>query len=166
MSVHLLANIVIGLALVGLFAARQLRWRRVDRASVWRMPLVLGVIGIISLSSTAKSVTVGPLDIGLLAVGLVLSTGVGLLMGRLTTFRVAPVADAKGRRIEARSGGRGAALWIVLIVIRVVLDVVGGLLGAQLLTATGVILLTIAVNRAASALVMDSRLPRIAPTRA
>ncbi|WP_286345912.1 hypothetical protein [Frondihabitans sucicola] len=106
MSVQLLTNIVIGLALVGFIAYRQLRWTRTDRASVWRMPLILGVIGVINLSSTAKNATVGAPDITIIGIELVLAVVIGLLMGRLTVFRVAATPDSKGRRIEARSGAR------------------------------------------------------------
>lgn len=166
MSVQLLTNIVIGLALVGFIAYRQLRWTRTDRASVWRMPLILGVIGIINLSSTAKNVTVGPADITIIGIELVLAIVIGLIMGRLTTFNVVATPDSKGRRIEMRSGKAGAALWVVLILVRVGLDVVGGALGAHLLTATGVILLTVAASRAAAALMIDGRMPQVATVKA
>lgn len=160
MSAQLLVNVVIGIALVGYIASRQLRWTRIDRRGVWRLPLILAVIGLISLSSEAKGLTVGPVDIVLIGVELAVAVTVGLLMGRATAYRIAPTADSKGRRIEARSGVAGAALWVVLIVIRIGLDVVGGLTGAHLLTATGVILLTVAASRAAAALLVDARMPR------
>ncbi|MCU1529201.1 MAG: hypothetical protein JWP75_2964 [Frondihabitans sp.] len=166
MSVQLLTNVVIGLALVGFVAARQLRWRRVDRTTVWKMPAVLGIIGLFSLGSASKGLTIHSVDIVLIGVELVISIGTGLLMGRLTTFRTAQTPDARGRLIEARTGGVGAALWIVLIVVRIGIDVIGGYMGAQLLTATGVILLSVAINRAAAALVLDGRLPQVARVRA
>jgi hypothetical protein len=165
-SVQLLTNIVIGLALVGFIAYRQVRWTRTDRRSVWRMPLILGVIGVISLSSSAKTMTVGAPDITIIGIELVLAVVIGLMMGRLTVFRVASTPDSKGRTIESRSGGAGAALWVILIVVRVGLDVVGGMMGAHLLTATGVILITVAASRAASALMIDGRLPNVATVRA
>lgn len=166
MSVQLLTNVVIGLALVGYIASKQLRWTRTDRAGVWRLPLILGVVGIVNLSSTAKNLTVGVPDLTIIGVELVIAVVIGLLMGKLTVFRVAATPDSKGRRIEARSGPAGAALWVALIVVRIGLDVVGGMLGAHLLTATGVILLTVAVSRAASALMMDGRMPQVAMVRA
>lgn len=166
MSTQLLLNIVIGIALVGYIASKQLRWTRTDRAGVWRLPLILAVIGVINLSSTAKNLTVGAPDITMIAIELVVATAIGLVMGRLTVFRVAESPDSKGRRIEARSGPAGAVLWVVLIVVRIGLDVVGGALGAHLLTATGVILLTVAASRAAAALVMDARFPQVATIKA
>lgn len=161
MSAQLLVNVLLGIALVGYIASKQLRWTRIDRQGVWRLPLILGVIGLISLSSQAKGLTVGPVDIALIGVELAVAVTVGLLMGRATVYRIAATADAKGRRIEARSGVAGAALWVVLIALRLGLDVVGGLMGAHLLTATGVILLTVAASRAASALIVDARMPRV-----
>lgn len=160
MSVQLLTNIVIGLVLVGVIAFRQLRWRSIDRSSMWRAPAILAIVGLVTLSTQSKGISIGALDITLIAVELVLAVVVGLLMGRITVVRRAVTPDSRGRTLEARTGGAGMALWVVLIAIRVGLDVAGSALGAHLLTATGVILLTVAANRAASALVIDSRLPQ------
>jgi hypothetical protein len=160
MTPELLINIAIGVVLVGLIAVRQLRWRRIDRGNVWRLPAVLGIVGVVLLGTTTGGITVGSLDIGLIALELVISIGIGLLMGRLTTIRVAGAPDKKGNPFEARAGGVGVALWIVFLGLRIGIDVIGAGLGAQLLTGTGVILLSVAANRAASALVIDSRLPR------
>lgn len=175
MSFELLLNVVVALAVVGYIASRQLRWRRIDRAGVWKMPGILGIIGLFSLSQSASKLSggglsggglsVGALDVGLIAFELALSVGIGLLMGRMTVFRTAS-PDEKGRTIEARTGGHGAALWFVMIAVRIGVDVAGSALGAHLVTATGVILLTIAANRAASALMMDSRLPRTTAVKA
>ncbi|KQQ25697.1 hypothetical protein [Frondihabitans sp. Leaf304] len=165
MSLHLLTNVLLGIALVVYVGSKQLRWRRVDRTSVWRLPAILGILGLVNLSSAATTLAAGPVDVALIAVELVLAVAVGLVMGRITTFRAA-APDAKGVTIEAKTGGAGMALWIGLIAFRIGLDVVGGLLGAHLLTATGVILLTVAANRAAAAFVVDARLPRAVASRA
>jgi hypothetical protein len=163
-SFQLLENVVIGLALISFLVYRQLRWSGIDRSSIWRLPIILGIIGIINLGSISKTTSVGAIDITFIGIELVVAVVVGLLMGSLTEFRTAARPDSKGRTIEARSGGAGAALWVVLIVVRVGLDVAGGFMGAHLLTATGVILLTVAVSRAASALVIDAKLPQAART--
>ncbi|AMM19720.1 hypothetical protein AX769_05630 [Frondihabitans sp. PAMC 28766] len=164
MSIQLIENVVIGLALVAYLVYRQLRWTGIDRGSIWRLPIVLGIIGVINLSSMSKGTVVGAPDIAFIGIELVIAVVIGLMMGKLTTFRTAARPDSKGRVIEARSGRAGAALWVVLILVRVGLDVLGGVMGAHLLTATGVILLTVAVSRAASALVIDSKLPQAART--
>ncbi|RKR75543.1 hypothetical protein [Frondihabitans australicus] len=159
MSIQLLSNIVIGIALVGFLAFRQMRWSYVDRSSLWRMPIILAVIGVVSIANMSKGLTITGVDIAFIGVELLISVGLGLVMGRITVFRRATQADSKGRLIQARTGGLGAALWLVLIAVRVGLDVAGGFMGAHLVTATGVILLTVAVNRAARALVLDAKIP-------
>lgn len=160
MTVQLLINIAVGVALVVYIGARQLRWRPFDRARVWRMPAILAIVGLISLSTSAKGLSVGPIDVTLIAVELAFAVVLGLIMGRITVFRRAAAPDDEGNVLESRSGGLGMTLWIALIAVRIGIDVAGSALGAHLLTATGVILLTIAANRAASALVLDSRMPR------
>lgn len=157
MSVQLLANIVIGLALVGFLAYRQATWQYLDPARIWRMPLVMAVIGIVVLAQTKA--TIGTTDIVFLGIEALISIGIGLTMGRITTFRTAGTPDDKGRTLQSRTGGLGAALWFVLIAVRVGLDVLGGQMGAHLLTSTGAILLMLAINRAARALVLDQRIP-------
>ena len=42
MSVQLIANVVIGLALVGFLAFRQMTWQYVDPARIWRPPVLSG----------------------------------------------------------------------------------------------------------------------------
>lgn len=164
MTIQLLTNVVIGVALVGFLAFRQLRWSGIDRSSIWRLPIVLGIIGVINIGSMSKGTVVGPTDITFIGIELAIAVVIGLMMGRLTTFRTAARPDSKGRTIEGRAGVGGAVLWVVLIGVRVGLDVLGGVMGAHLLTATGVILLTVAVSRAASALVIDAKLPQAART--
>lgn len=160
MSVQLLANIVIGLALVGFLAYRQATWQYLDPARVWRTPLVLGVVGIVVLAQSAAAVTT--LDVLFLGTEALVSVAAGLAMGGMTRFRTAAAADDKGRTLQVRTGWAGAGLWLLLIVVRVGLDVLGGHLGAHLLTSTGAILLVLALNRAARALVVDQRIPRAA----
>ncbi|MGN7190638.1 MULTISPECIES: hypothetical protein [unclassified Curtobacterium] len=157
MSVQLLANIVIGLALVGYLAYRQATWRSVDPTRVWRAPLVLGAVGLVVLAQSAAAVTT--LDVLFLGVEALVSIGAGLAMGAMTRFRTA-APDTEGRTLQARTGWAGAGLWVVLIVVRIGLDVLGGHLGAHLLTSTGAVLLVLALNRAARALVVDQRIPR------
>ncbi|WP_186317577.1 hypothetical protein [Curtobacterium sp. 9128] len=157
MSVQLIANIVIGLALVGFLAYRQATWRYLDPARVWRGPLVLAVIGVVMLANTKTAVTTT--DIVFLGIEALISVGVGLAMGSMTRFRTAATPDDKGRTLQARTGWYGAGLWFVLIAVRVGLDVLGGHMGAHLLSSTGAILLMLAINRAARALVLDQKIP-------
>ena len=158
MSVQLVANVIIGLALVAFLAYRQATWQYLDPTRIWRTPLVMGVVGVVVLAQTKATITTT--DVVFLAVEALITVGIGLTMGRITRFRTVGTPDSKGRTMQSRTGGLGAALWIVLIVVRVGLDVLGGHLGAHLLTSTGTILLVLALNRAARALVIDQRIPR------
>lgn len=157
MSVQLLANIVIGLALVGFLAFRQTTWRYLDPARVWRMPLIMAVVGVVVLAQTKAPITT--IDIVFLGIEALISVAVGLSMGSITTFRTVSTPDEKGRTLQSRTGWFGAGLWLVLIAVRIGLDVLGGHMGAHLLTSTGAVLLMLAINRAARALVLDQRIP-------
>lgn len=160
MTVQLLANTLAGLALVVFLAVRQASWRSVDPTRVWRGPIVLGGVGVVLLAQSGATVT--PLDVVFLAVEAIVAVGLGLAMGSLTRFRTTVEPDRHGRTLQARTGWAGAGLWIALVAVRIVLDVVGGHLGAHLLTSTGAVLVMLAVNRAARALVVDQRMPRAA----
>lgn len=158
MTVQLAANILIGIALVAFLAYRQATWRYLDPARIWRGPLVMAVVGLVVLAQTKAAITTA--DVVFLGVEALVTIGVGLTMGRITRFRTVAVPDDKGRTLQSRTGWLGAGLWITLIAVRIGLDVLGGHLGAHLLTSTGTILLVLALNRAARAVVLDQRIPR------
>jgi hypothetical protein len=158
MSVQLVANILIGVALVVFLGYRQATWQYLDPTRIWRAPLVMAIVGVVVLAQTKATVTTT--DVVFLGIEALITVGVGLTMGRITRFRTVATPDSKGRTIQSRTGWLGAALWIVLLLVRVGLDVLGGHLGAHLLTSTGTILLVLALNRAARALVIDQRIPR------
>lgn len=165
MSLQTMEDVVLGIALVGFLVYRQTTWRRVDPARVWRMPLVLGGVGVLSL--THSGVThVGTADVAFLAVELVSSAAIGAVMGVLTRFRTVAGPTGGAAVLQSRTGWAGASLWLVLIVVRVGLDVLGAHVGAVLLASTGTVLLGIAANRAARAAVLDRRMPRGATVRA
>jgi hypothetical protein len=146
---------LIALAVIVLLVSRQLRWRDFDPARALRLPIVLGAIGVLSLAGL-KGVTVSALDATLFAVELLLSVGIGAAMGRLSVFRAAP--DGSGA-LQTRTGWIGAALWVVLVAVRLGFDAVGSSLGAHLLTQTGMILVLLAASRATAALVTRAREP-------
>jgi hypothetical protein len=156
MTVQSLATVLIALAIVGLLIARQLRWRTFDPARVLRLPIVLGAIGLVELT-TVHGVRVTTIDATTVGIELLLSVGIGALMGRFTVFRPGPDGA-----LQTRGGWPGAALWIGLVAVRVAFDALGAALGAHLLTQTGMILLLIAVSRGTAALVIRAREPRAA----
>jgi hypothetical protein len=158
MSVQLVANVLIGIALVVFLGYRQATWQYLDPTRIWRTPLIMAVIGVVVLAQTKATVTTT--DVVFLGIEALITIGVGLTMGRITRFRTVGTPDSKGRTLQSRTGALGAVLWIVLLAVRVGLDVLGGHLGAHLLTSTGTILLVLALNRAARAVVLDGRIPR------
>jgi hypothetical protein len=169
MTFQPLFQIVLAVALLVWICVRQLMWLPVNTRRMWRTPLVLAVVGVVSLVSARVSVTA--LDIGFLVIEAVVAAGAGSAMGLMARFR--PVTEQTQRRLaaahrqssepittESRTGWAGTALWLVLIAVRVGLGVVSHNLGLQLVSATGVIFLAVAMNRAARTIVLASRLDR------
>lgn len=158
MSIQTLADIVIGLALVGFLMYRQTTWQFLDAGRIWRLPVILGAIGVITIAKSSTG-PVTSMDIAFIGAEVVVSVALGALMGSIAQFRVAARPDDRGRSVQTRTGGLGAVLWLVLIVVRVGMDFLGAELGAHLLASTGMILLMVGVNRAARAFVLDRRIP-------
>ena len=115
---------------------------------------VVGAIGVRQRLSGKQHPAVTTTDLGLLAIELVLSLGVGALMGRLAVFRADPADRAV---LQARTGWAGVSLWIVLIAVRIGLDLTAHALGASFVASTGVVLILLAVTRGTSALVTRAR---------
>jgi hypothetical protein len=131
---------VIGRQLVG----EPLRGRRVIL-----LPVILTVIGLVSLSGHHGHV--GALDIVFIAV----SAGVAIVIG---------LAQGLSMRLESRDGGlwgqmpvRALWLWLALIVSRVVLIVLAHGAGAELAAGSAPILMTLGLNRIAQAFVIGAR---------
>jgi hypothetical protein len=169
MTFQSLLQIVLAVALLVWICVRQLMWSPVNPRRMWRTPLVLTAAGVVSLVSAHVSVT--PLDIGFLVIEAVVAAGAGSAMGMMARFR--PVTEKTQRRpaagsrqpeepiiTESRTGWAGTGLWLVLLAVRVGLGVISHNLGLQLVSATGVIFLAVAVNRAARTVVLASRLDR------
>jgi hypothetical protein len=155
MTSSTLIDLAIGLVLIAYIASRQLRWRSVDPARMWKLPMILGAVGVISIAK--QTTTIHPVDVVLLGLSAVLAVISGTIMGRIARFRPSP---ADPRRTESRTGWLGVAIWAGLIVIRVGLDVAGHRMGSDLAVSTGTILLMLALNRAAAGLVVTARQSR------
>ncbi|MQY28618.1 hypothetical protein [Nocardia aurantia] len=152
MSSAQLLDIVLVVAVLGWIVYRQTRWQVLDPARIWRMPIILTVIGLISLRSTPiDGDSFGTVAVLLLAGSGLLSLGVGALMGVMSQLRVAE------NRWQARTGWAGSLLWLVLVAVRVGVDVGANALGAKILTSTGVILVMVALNRVGRTLVLVRR---------
>jgi hypothetical protein len=187
MTTQTVANILIGVALIGWMLYRQMTWRVFAAARMWKMPAILAVVGVIMLAQTKSQAPISTLDIAILVVELAISLGIGAVMGRIAGFRIRPVRDEDrrgqddrgGRRgdraepttfaaadgtlsvLESRTGWVGLILWVVLIIVRIGIDFGAVQLGATLVTSTGVILLAVAANRIARVLVISQRVERL-----
>jgi hypothetical protein len=148
-------DLLLGLAVIVYLCSRQLRWRPVDGARMWRMPFILGAAGVFSIAR--QNATFHPVDVVILGLSAVFALISGALMGRIARFRPSP---ADPRVVESRTGALGVVIWIGLVVVRVGLDVAGHRLGSDVAVSTGSILLVLAVNRAASAVLVSARQPR------
>ncbi|MFF3064169.1 hypothetical protein ACFVQ3_06405 [Oerskovia sp. NPDC057915] len=166
---------LIAVAVLCWLGYRQTTWRAVS-ARMWTLPAVLGAIGLLALSS-AVAVRPNGLDLVVVTAELVVSVGVGAVIGAMTSFRTidpaaAPAtgpaarrrarAAAAGATLEARAGWVALALWVALIVARLVTGMLAGAAGAHLAASAGVILLLLAANRAARVLVVTARAGRLA----
>lgn len=165
---------VLGLAVIAWICYRQMTWRVVDPARMWRGPLIFAIIGAGTIVTASKAVTLSATDLALLAVELVVSLGVGAVMGAIAHFRLlsperAAAYEARRRpdrrgatgapvEYESRTSWVGVALWFVLIAVRIGIEVFAQHLGAAATASTGVILLVLAANRAARVGVLAWRL--------
>jgi hypothetical protein len=170
-----LLNIAVGVVLLVWISYRQLSWTPVIPEKMWRMPAILAIIGVVTLARSGMS-SVSGTDVAVLALETVISLGLGAVMGLLAHFR--PMSDdalrtwtnsnASSRRphtgmpptLETRNGWFGMALWLVLIATRVAGELWAHSTGSALLMSTGVILLTVALNRGVRILVIAQRARR------
>jgi hypothetical protein len=175
MNVTTIVDILIALVVLAWIIYRQFTWQLASPSRLWRMPAVIAIIGVVMLAQTKGLTNVKPLDLLILVGELVLALGLGAIMGTLAKFRTraqrasdvrqrsgAPVEyDPSVTVTETRTGGVGAALWIVLIIVRIGIELLTAhYFPSALLASTGTILLVIAANRAARALVVTVRMER------
>ena len=157
--VIVVAELMIILTLVAMLVVRQVRGQYMDRRRLWRVPLVVGAIGLVYLPFTAPAIV--PADALLVALGLLVSTAVGLGLAALTTIDAPADADRRGRRLVIRSGWRGGALWVAFIAARLALQPLASALDARLVVSPGMVLILIAVARAAMAVIVSPRLDAV-----
>lgn len=169
MSIVNIGEALLGVALVVWIVVRQMTWTAVDIGRMWRMPLILGGVGVITLVSGGSSKALTATDLGLLAIELAVAVVTGALMGFVAVFR--PISEkalaawrvrrrsdgAAEPTTETRTGWVGLLLWILLIAVRVGLGFWGHAMGSALADSSGVILLVVAVNRVLRTLVFSLR---------
>lgn len=166
-------DILIAIALLAWIMYRQFTWQLVNPSRLWRMPIIIGIVGIAMLAQTKSLNAIKPIDLLIFAGEVVVSLAVGAAMGMLARFRKRPqqASDVDTRRnpnasvdpsimvTESRTGGLGAALWLALIVVRVGIEIgVSHYLHSAFLASTGTILLVLAANRVARAFIVTRRM--------
>ncbi|MYW89420.1 hypothetical protein G3I59_01920 [Amycolatopsis rubida] len=135
----------------GILIVRQFQWRSAEPWRMLVMPLALIAVGLGWLGFELDG---GFQRADWLLIGeLVLVAGTGAAMGCVTRFR-----QADG--LQYRLTGAGIALWAVFLAVRVGSFALAGVLGAHLLDATGLILVSFGVNRFAASLVVRRRIAR------
>jgi hypothetical protein len=175
MNISTVADILIALAVLCWIIYRQFTWQLATPSRLWRMPAVIAIVGVVMLAQTKSVANVKPVDLLILAGELVIALGLGAIMGTLARFRTRAqrASDVRQRSgvpvdfdpdvtvTETRTGGLGAALWVVLIAVRVGIELLTAhYFPSALLASTGTILLVVAANRAARALVVSVRMER------
>lgn len=175
MNISTISDILIALAVLCWIIYRQFTWQLASPSRLWRTPAIIAIVGLIMLAQTKSLTAVTPTALLILAGELVLTLGLGAIMGSLAKFRTRPqrASDLRQRSsvpvdfdpsitvTETRTGGLGAALWLVLIVVRVGIELLTThYFPSALLASTGTVLLVIAANRAARALVVTLRMER------
>jgi hypothetical protein len=120
MTSSTLIELLLGLALIAYIGSKQLTWRPVDPARVWKLPLILGAIGVVSMARQGGPVR--SVDVVILGLSFAFALASGVVMGRITLFRQSP---ADPRLVESRTGLLGIGIWLCLVAVRVVLDVEG-----------------------------------------
>jgi hypothetical protein len=175
MNITTVADILIALAVVCWIIYRQFTWQLASPSRLWRMPAIIAIVGVVMLAQTPSLSVVKPVDLLILGGELVISLGLGAIMGTLARFRTRPqqasdvrqrggagiAFDPAIRVTETRTGALGAALWIVLIALRVGIELLAThYFPSALLASTATILLIVAANRAARALVVTMRMER------
>jgi hypothetical protein len=162
MNLQTIGNAILIILVIGWIGYRQTTWRPVAIGRMYRMGLILAVVGVALAVQAAGALT--GLDIAVLLVEVVISLGIGAWMGMLARFRPLDASSAgsggSSPRFESRTGWWGLALWLLVLAVRIVIDVVAVGMGARAATSAGVILLLVAANRIARTFVFSARLQR------
>jgi uncharacterized membrane protein len=117
-SAHALTNIVIGIAVVGLLLARQMRTRPVREDSGPRIVIILAVIGVIELVGATKGHTVAATTIAWIVGALV----IGLILGAVRALTVTLWRTPEGTALRKGTVLTGV-LWVVSLAAHLAMEV-------------------------------------------
>lgn len=153
-------EIAIAVLVVGWIIYRQTQWQTLNPARIWRGPIIVAVIGAVSLKTSLTGATIGTTAVALLVLEAVLAVAVGVGMGMLSQIRTV------GGTLAARTGLIGSLLWFVMLALRLGVDVWASADGAKIVASTGVILLMLALNRVGRTAVLLRRAEQVRPLEA
>ncbi len=142
-----LVDIVLGLAIVALLIANQLRARQITTSRLVLFPLLLVVLGLLQVGSGLAHTSFGVL---LLVVGLILAAVLGAGRGFATKIWVGPNGG-----FWRKGGALLLALWVISVLAKVGIDYAG--VAAHARVGAGVIFIELGVTLAAQNLVVAGR---------
>lgn len=150
------ANIIVGLLVVGLLIARQLRKRRIDEEKKPRLVLILAALGVVQTVQFVQQHQVAPSALGLLVVSLALGAGLGLVRARtVRLWREDGELWRQGSVITA-------VLWIVSIAVHLAADALIDATGGAHGLGSVSILLYLGITLGVQQLVTKSRAATVA----
>ncbi len=152
-----LISVLAGIALLIFISIRQLRWQPVALRRLLMMPVILLAVGVVVATRTYSDLGAlhpGAGDVMSIVVELALAIVGGLLMGRLTKI------ETIDGRIKSRLTGPGLAIWFGFIAVRIGMDVLASMTGAELAASAPMILLMVAVVKGTQAFVITQRVNR------
>jgi hypothetical protein len=167
MTSQTLITLVVALLVLARVLWTQSSWRPLEPERAWRGPLLLAVLGAAGiLSSDLGPLT--PADLGVVLIEVAVSAAGGATMGTIATIR--PLTEGTRARLahrrrppttpvllETRTGAPGILLWIGLLAVRIGLSAYSHSHGLALASASGLIALLLATNRAARSTVLLAR---------
>ena len=158
MSMNTIETIVVALAVIALVTYRQSVWQPVRPGRLFRMPIVLGAVGLITISGTVQHLPhgwhPGALDVVVLVGELGAGLVAGIMMGRLTHIRTVDGV------VQSRLSGPGVGVWLGFIALRVGFGVLAAVVGATFAAQPGAALLVIALIKVVQGLVVRERVSR------
>jgi hypothetical protein len=157
MDLHTVETVVIGLAIIAFITYRLSQWQSVRPSRLLRMPLILAVLGVISLAGSSQQLLhwhPAVLDLAILGAELTIGVVAGWLIGRLTEIRT--FADGTKSKLVPV----GIAVWLGFIAIRIGFGVAASMLGASLAALPGLTLIVLAVVKGVQGLMVHGRVVR------
>lgn len=149
-------SLAIAVVVIGFITYRQSRWLPVRLGKMLTMPAIFLVAGVLQVPSSLQQLPrgwhLGSLDLVLIAVEVVLALVVGWLLGRVTEVRTIDGV------LSSRLGGRGIALWLTFIAVRIGLGFAATSWSAPLAALPATIFFVVTVIKVAQLVVVRKRI--------